>query len=51
MSFNVGYSTDLGPTAGATFTYRNVFGNAETLTLGAAITQAETGAEGAGARV
>ena len=45
VSFNVGYSTDLGPTAGATFTYRNVFGNAETLTLGAAITQAETGAE------
>ena len=50
IAFNVGYSTDLGPTAGATFTYRNVFGNAETLTLGAAITQAETGAlvKGAG---
>ena len=45
VAFNVGYSTDTGPTAGATFTYRNVFGNAETLTLGAAITQAESGAE------
>ncbi len=45
VSFNVAYSTDTGPTGGATFTYRNVFGNAETLTLGAAITQAETGAE------
>ena len=44
VSFNVGYSTDTGPIAGATFTYRNVFGNAETLTLGAAITQAEVGA-------
>ncbi len=45
VAFNVAYSTDTGPTAGATFTYRNVFGNAETLVLGAAITQAETGAE------
>ena len=45
VAFNVAYSTDTGPTAGATFTYRNVFGNAETLTLGAAITEAETGAE------
>ena len=45
VAFNVAYSTDTGPTAGATFTYRNVFGNAETLTFGAAITQAETGAE------
>jgi translocation and assembly module TamA len=44
VAFNVGYSTDTGPTAGATFTYRNVFGNAETLVFGAAITQAETGA-------
>jgi translocation and assembly module TamA len=49
VAFNLGYSTDTGPTAGATFTYRNVFGNAETLTLGAAITQAETGAEVKGA--
>ncbi len=45
VSFNVAYSTDTGPTAGTTFTYRNVFGNAETLKLSAAITQAETGAE------
>ena len=44
IAVNVAYSTDLGPTAGTTFTYRNVFGNAETLTLGAAITQAETNA-------
>ena len=44
VAFNVAYATDTGPTAGATFTYRNVFGNAETLTLGGAITQAETGA-------
>ena len=45
VAFNVAYSTDTGATGGATFTYRNVFGNAETLTLGAAITQAETNAE------
>ncbi len=45
VAFNASYSTDTGPAAGATFTYRNVFGNAETLTFGAAITQAETGAE------
>ncbi len=45
VSVTAAYSTDLGPTAGATFTYRNVFGNAETLTLGAALTEAETGAE------
>ena len=45
VSFSVAYSTDTGPTAGATYIYRNVFGNAETLTFGAAITQAETGAE------
>ena len=45
VSFNVAYSTDTGATGGVTFTYRNVFGNAETLTLGAAITQAETNAE------
>ena len=44
VAVNAAYSTDLGPTAGATFTYRNVFGNAEQLVLGAAITQAETNA-------
>jgi translocation and assembly module TamA len=45
VSFNVAYSTDTGATGGVTFTYRNVFGNAETLKLNAAITQAETDAE------
>jgi translocation and assembly module TamA len=45
VSFNIAYSTDTGATGGVTFTYRNVFGNAETLTLGAAVTQAETNAE------
>ena len=45
VSFNIAYATDTGATGGATFTYRNVFGNAETLTLGASITQAERGAE------
>ena len=44
LAVNAAYSTDLGPTAGATFSYRNVFGNAEQLVLGAAITQAETNA-------
>jgi translocation and assembly module TamA len=33
------YSTDLGATAGATFELRNVFGQAELLRLGAAVTQ------------
>ena len=45
VSFTVAFSTDTGATGGSTFTYRNVFGNAETLTLSANITQAETGAE------
>jgi translocation and assembly module TamA len=45
VAFNVAYSTDTGATGGVTFTYRNVFGNAETLKLNAAITQAETDAE------
>jgi translocation and assembly module TamA len=45
IAFNVAYSTDTGATGGVTFTYRNVFGNAETLKLNAAITQAETDAE------
>ena len=45
VAFNVAYSTDTGATGGTTFTYRNVFGNAETLTLSANLTQAETGAE------
>ncbi len=37
VSFNVAYSTDLGGSAGATWTLRNVFGNAEQLNLAAAI--------------
>jgi translocation and assembly module TamA len=47
ISFNVAYSTDLGGSAGATWTLRNVFGNAEQLNLGATISglggTAETG--------
>jgi translocation and assembly module TamA len=38
VSFNVAYSTDLGGSAGATWTLRNVFGNAEQLNLSASIT-------------
>ncbi len=45
ITFNAAYSTDTGATGGATFAYRNVFGNAETLTFGALLTQAETNAE------
>ena len=45
VAFNVAYATDTGLTGGTTFTYRNVFGNAETLKLSANITQAETDAE------
>jgi translocation and assembly module TamA len=38
VSFNVAYSTDLGGSAGATWTDRNVFGNAEQLNLSASVT-------------
>jgi translocation and assembly module TamA len=38
VTFNVGYSTDLGGSAGVTWTDRNVFGNAEQLVLAASIT-------------
>jgi translocation and assembly module TamA len=38
VTFTAAYSTDLGASFGTTFTYRNVFGNAEQLNLGAAIT-------------
>jgi len=38
VSFNVAYSTDLGGSAGTTWTLRNVFGNAEQLNLAASIT-------------
>jgi translocation and assembly module TamA len=48
VTFNVAYSTDLGGSAGVTWTHRNLFGNAEQLSLGAAITglggTADTGA-------
>jgi translocation and assembly module TamA len=39
VAFNASYSTDLGASAGVTWTHRNLFGNAEKLVLGAAITQ------------
>lgn len=38
VSFNVAYSTDLGGSAGATWSHRNFFGNAEQLNLSASIT-------------
>jgi len=38
VAFNVAYSTDLGGSAGATWSLRNVFGNAEQLNLAASIT-------------
>ncbi len=38
VTFNVAYSTDLGGSAGVAWTHRNLFGNAEQLSLGAAIT-------------
>jgi len=38
VTFNIAYSTDLGGSAGVTWTHRNLFGNAEQLSLGAAIT-------------
>ena len=39
ISANVAYSTDLGASAGVTYTRRNLFGNAERLDLGATATQ------------
>ncbi len=39
ISANVAYSTDLGASAGLTYTRRNLFGNAERLDLGATATQ------------
>jgi len=38
VTFNVAYSTDLGGSAGVTWSHRNFFGNAEQLNLGASIT-------------
>jgi translocation and assembly module TamA len=38
LSANVAYSTDLGASAGVTYQRRNLFGNAERLDLGAAVT-------------
>ena len=42
------YSTDLGVSAGATFQHRNLFGAAEQLNLGAAITQLGAGSASRG---
>ena len=39
VAANAAYSTDLGFSAGVSWTHRNLFGNAESLKLGAAITQ------------
>ncbi len=38
VTFNVAYSTDLGGSAGFTWAHRNLFGNAEQLTLAASVT-------------
>jgi translocation and assembly module TamA len=40
VSLNVGYSTDLGASAGVTWSHRDLFGNAEQLNLTAALTGA-----------
>ena len=39
VSVTAAFSTDLGASAGVSWTHRNLFGNAETLRLGAAVTQ------------
>lgn len=39
VGLNAAYSTDLGFSAGVTWTHRNLFGEAERLELGAAVTQ------------
>ncbi len=39
VGITASYSTDLGASAGVTWQHRNLFGNAETLKLGAAVTQ------------
>ncbi len=39
VGFTASYSTDLGASAGVTFTHRNLFGQAERLDLGAAVTE------------
>ena len=38
VTFNVAYSTDLGGSAGVTWTHRDLFGNAEQLNLSASVT-------------
>jgi len=48
VTFNANYSTDLGITGSATFTYRNVFGRGETFTASAASTTGGTAARGTG---
>jgi translocation and assembly module TamA len=40
VSFNVGYSTDLGASAGVTWSHRDLFGNAEQLNISASLTGA-----------
>jgi len=40
VSLNVGYSTDLGASAGVTWSHRDLFGNAEQLNITAALTGA-----------
>jgi len=39
VGFTAAYSTDLGASVGTTFQHRNLFGSAEQLNLGAAVTQ------------
>jgi translocation and assembly module TamA len=48
ISFNGNYSTDLGLSGGATLAYRNVFGNAETLTFNALSNAGGSSTRGAG---
>ncbi len=40
VSFNLGYSTDLGASAGVTWSHRDLFGNAEQLNISASLTGA-----------
>ncbi len=52
VAVNAAYSTDLGFTAGVTWSHRNLFGQAERLDLGAAVTQlGGSASQGAGYNV
>jgi len=51
VTFNANYSTDLGITGSAAFTYRNVFGNGESFTASAASTSGGTAERGTGYNV